>query len=330
MGVCISKEKLASAVSNAGGMGVIASVGLGDEFDSKNNNYVLKSAEALREIIRKTKQETQKPFAVNIMVALTNYESLCKVCAEENVSTIISGAGLPLRLPSYISNKKINLIPIVSSAKAARIIIKIWQKKYNRITDALIIEGPMAGGHLGFTQEELKKPKQLFDIIQEVKNLIKNEFPNFKIPVIAAGGIFSGKDIVSALHFGADGVQMATRFITTKECDANDEIKHLCLQAKENDIVIINSPVGLPGRVLRNKFVEKILSGAKITFKCPYKCLKTCRQDEANFCLAQALVNASKGNFDEGFVMPGANVYRLNTIVTVEELFRQLQVEACE
>ena len=328
MGVRISKASLTSEVSECGGMGVIASVGLGDEFESLDENYTNKSAEALRETIKETRQKTKKPFGVNIMVALSNYKSLCRVCDEEKVNAIISGAGLPLTLPSYITNKNIKLIPIISSAKAADLILKYWLKKYDRFPDAFVIEGPLAGGHLGFNKDELKNPKPLLEIVSGVKLLMNKDEKTKKIPLIAAGGIFTGKDILSALEVGAKGVQMATRFIATKECDAIDQIKQLCLNVKKEDVVIIDSPVGLPGRVLRNKFVDKILSGKKIKFECPYKCLRTCKQDEAQFCIAQALVEASKGNFEEGFIMPGSNVYRLNKIISVKELLEELRKEA--
>jgi len=328
MGVRISKANLTSAVSECGGMGVIASVGLGDEFESLNANYTKTSEKALRQIIKEVKKKTKRPFGVNIMVALSNYESLCKVCADEKVNAIFSGAGLPLKLPSFVEDKHIKLIPIISSARAADVILKYWTKRYNRIPDAFVVEGPLAGGHLGFSKDELRNPKSLFEIIREVKNLVNEDSNSKNTPVIAAGGIFTGKDILKVLKRGANGVQMSTRFIATNECDAPDELKQVCLNAKKEDVVIIDSPLGLPGRVLKNEFVERILQGEKIKFKCPYKCLKTCKRDEAQFCIAIALVNASRGNFKEGFVMPGSNVYRLNKIISVKELFEELREEA--
>lgn len=330
MGVRISKANLTAAVSECGGMGAIASVGLGDELESLNVNYANKSAEALRAVIRETKTKTDKAFAVNIMVALTNYESLCRVCSDEKVGAILTGAGLPLRLPAYVEDKNVKLIPIISSAKAADLIYRHWQKRYNKVPDGFVVEGPLAGGHLGFSREEINSSISIYKIVSDVKEAIRKLSSGRDVAIIAAGGIFTGKDIIKALAAGADGVQMATRFIATHECDAIDELKQACLNSKKDDVAIIDSPVGLPGRVLMNKFVEKILRGEKIKFRCPYKCLKTCKQNEAQFCLAMALVNASRGNFDAGFVMTGANVYKLDKIVTVKELFEQLRKEAYE
>jgi len=328
MGVRISKDKLASAVSECGGMGVIASVGLGGDLESMGSEYVKISENALRETIRKAKQKTKKPIAVNIMAVLSNYESLCKICEEENVDAIISGAGLPLKLPSYVTNKHIKLIPIISSPKAADLMTRSWDKKFNRLPDAFIVEGPLAGGHLGFKPEDIENPRPLTDIVKEVKDMLSKNEKYKNIPLIAAGGIFTGKDILEVMDAGADGVQMATRFIATDECDAPDSLKQACVDAKKEDIIVIQSPVGLPGRVLKSPFVEKILKGEKIKFNCPYKCLRTCKQGESQYCIALALTNASKGNFDEGFVMTGLNAYKINKIIPVKELFETLEKEA--
>ena len=327
MGVKISRSNLTAAVSECGGMGVIASVGLGDELGLLNE-YLRTETDALRWEIQETRKKTDKPFGVNIMVALTNYEKLCRVCDEEQVGAIFSGAGLPLKLPAYVKGSKTKLIPIVSGAKAADLILRYWIKKYDRVPDALVVEGPLAGGHLGFSEAEVAKPRPLGEILGEVlEALDKHDTPQ-PIPVIAAGGIFSGGDILQALEAGASGVQMGTRFIATDECDAPLELKQACLDAEADDVVVMMSPVGLPARILKNEFVAKIIRGEKIKFKCPYKCLKTCKQKEARYCIAQALVNASIAKFDGGFTMPGANVHKLTEIISVSELFRRLHTEA--
>ncbi|MCM8782350.1 MAG: nitronate monooxygenase family protein [Candidatus Omnitrophica bacterium] len=331
MGVRISKSSLASAVSNTGALGVIASVGLGDEKESEKD-YLRSSAEALRTEIIKTRTRTQRPFGVNIMVTLSNYDTLVKIAVEEKVDAIISGAGLPLKLPLYTKGSSTKLIPIVSSGRAANIVCEVWKKKYNLLPDAIVVEGPLAGGHLGFNKEELNNinnfslEKILIDVLEVIKQFERTY--KAQIPVVAAGGIFDGADIARMLKLGASGVQMATRFVCTYECDAALKFKEVFLNSKKEDIIIIDSPVGLPGRVIKNKFVERILKGEKIKFRCPYRCLKSCDVASVNYCIADALVNASKGNFEDGFAMCGANAYRINKIVPVKELVNELIKEA--
>lgn len=332
MGVRVSLHKLASAVSNEGCLGVIASVGLGEEAEYNNFSYEERSARALRDIITETKKRTNRPFGVNIMCALTNYDHLVKVCLSKGVSIIFSGAGLPLKLPALTKGYNIALVPIVSSNRAADIICRTWLRKYNRLPDAFVVEGPLAGGHLGFSFEELSSienfnlEKLVLDVLtvtRSYKSLSKTN-----IPVIAAGGVFDGKDIARMLKLGASGVQMATRFIGTYECDASDNFKKEVINSKKEDVIIIDSPVKMPGRVIKNKFVEKILRGKKINFNCSYQCLKTCEPEKTKYCIAKALVNAYRGNLKEGFVMAGANCYRINKLVSVKELIKELVEEA--
>jgi len=331
MGVRISKANLAAAVANEGGVGVIASVGLGDEELCKKD-YIKYSDIELRNQIRKARSMTKGYLGVNIMVALTNYENLVKTACEENIDLIISGSGIPMKLPSYVTNPKTKLLPIVSSGRAAEIICKAWGSKYNRLPDALVVEGPLAGGHLGFSMEELNKLEEysLEKLLQDVLKVVRNYELKFngKIPVIPAGGIFDGRDIAKLLKLGASGVQIATRFVCTEECDAALELKQAFIKARKEDITIIKSPVGLPGRVIRNKFVEDIEEGRRIKFDCPYKCLKTCDSETAPYCIANALVNASKGDLEHGFAMCGTNAYRVKKIVKVKELMKELTDEA--
>lgn len=331
MGVRVSTAKLAAAVSNTGAFGVIASVGLGEE-GRLDLSYEERSKLAFKELIREAKKLTKNAFGVNIMCALTNYDDLAKVAIEEEVGAIISGAGLPLHLPSLCNSSKTKLIPIISSGRAAELICKTWKKRYDVLPDALVLEGPLAGGHLGFKYSEVigDKIPVLEDLLAEVLNSItkyENDYSN-KIPVIVAGGIFTGKDIAKFLKLGASGVQIATRFVCTNECDVSDAYKDAYLNCSKDDIAVILSPVGLPARVIRNKFVERIESGEKIKFTCPYKCLKTCDPYAANYCIAQALVNAYRGNLKEGFVMCGVNAYRVRNIVTIRELLTQITEEA--
>jgi NAD(P)H-dependent flavin oxidoreductase YrpB (nitropropane dioxygenase family) len=331
MGVRVSTAKLAAAVSNEGAFGVVASVGLGEE-GRKNLTYEERSKLAFKEMIRETKKFTNNKFGVNIMYALTNYDDLVKVAIEEQVGAIISGAGLPLHLPALADNSSTKLIPIVSSARAADLILRAWVRRNQRLPDAFVVEGPLAGGHLGYSYSDVIDSEQILleDILREVLNLVKKyeSLHNKKIPVIAAGGIFTGKDIARMLKLGASGVQMATRFVCTEECDVSDKYKEAYLKCEKDDIIIILSPVGMPARVIKNKFVERIQKGEKIKFECPYRCLKTCDPFAANYCIAQALVNAYRGNLDSGFAMCGANAYRVKKVTTIKALLNELTEEA--
>jgi NAD(P)H-dependent flavin oxidoreductase YrpB (nitropropane dioxygenase family) len=331
MGVRVSASSLASAVSNEGGLGVIAAVGLGEDGADKENDFKVRSASAFTDSIRETRKMTKNPFGVNIMCALTNYDDLVGVAQKEEVGVIISGAGLPLRLPSLVKNNRTKLVPIVSSGRAAYIICSTWQRRYSRLPDAFVVEGPLAGGHLGYSREELddKEHFSLDNILQDVLGVAHAfEKNNIKIPVIAAGGIFDGKDIARVMRLGASAVQMATRFVCTHECDVSIKYKEAYLSAKEEDIVIIQSPVGMPGRVIRNDFVNRISRGERIDFGCAYKCLSTCDPKKVNYCIAKALLNASRGEMDKGFAMCGTNAWRINKIVSVKQLVAELVEEA--
>lgn len=327
MGVRISRSGLASAVASNGCVGTIASVGLGQYEDLPASQFVKVNNDALRAEIRKAKSLTKGIIAVNVMVVLSNYEELLKVCVEENVDIIICGSGLPLDLPKYVQGTKIKLIPIVSSVRAFAIICKKWKHHFNRMPDAVIIEGSKAGGHLGYSYNDIAEGKTtpIEQLVEELVAYVKTlEKP---IPVIAAGGVFTGADIVKFLRMGASGVQMATRFVCTDECDAHIDFKKAYVASKKEDIIIINSPVGLPGRVIKNEFVKRVQNGETIPFKCPYRCLKTCNPNLAPYCIAKVLGNASKGVLNESFVFAGANAYRCNEIVPVKTLISQLKEE---
>jgi len=327
MGVRVSKANLAVAVANEGCVGVIATVGLGKFEDYPGSQFVRVNDEALRQELRKAKSMTKGIIGVNVMFALSNYENLVSVAAEEGVDLIISGAGLPLDLPKFVIGKPTKLIPIVSSARALDIICRKWARQYKKAPDAVIVEGVKAGGHLGFGYDEVLSGKApaLDEILSEVIK-VANSFDQ-PVPVIAAGGIFDGKDIARVLKLGASGVQMATRFVCTDECDVHENFKLAYLKAKKEDITIIKSPVGMPGRVINNKFVEKIKRGETIPFKCMYKCLKSCNPQTAPYCIAKVLVNAAEGNLDEAFAFSGENSYRCNEIIPVKQLIAQLVEE---
>jgi NAD(P)H-dependent flavin oxidoreductase YrpB (nitropropane dioxygenase family) len=333
MGVRISKANLAAAVTNAGGLGTISSVGIGPVEGKNMAEYAPLNAAALADNIKLAKKLAHGgPIAVNMLVAQTDYALMSKACVTAGADMIVSGAGLPFMLPEYVKDTNLKLAPIVSSARAANIIAEKWHKRYSRLPDVFIVEGILAGGHLGFSFEELNhiEDHPLEKIVEDVIALTKEL--NLKygklIPVVAAGGIYTGADIVKYIKMGAAGVQMATRFVCTDECDASPEFKQAYLDAKKEDITIIHSPVGLPGRVIRNDFVKNVEKGNKVPFSCPYHCLITCIPTKVPYCIAKALLNAFAGKLEDGFAFCGANVYKCNKIVKVTELMQELVDEA--
>jgi NAD(P)H-dependent flavin oxidoreductase YrpB (nitropropane dioxygenase family) len=329
MGVRVSLSSLASAVAEQGGIGTISSIGLGDIEDSKHA-YERVSREALRTEIRKARSITRGHIAVNFMGVLSNVDDLITAAVQEGIKLIVFGAGLPAKLPALVDDDSVNLIPIVSSARVAEFILRSWDKRYQRTPEALILEGPLAGGHLGFSFEQLEQPEKfsLEILLPEILETIKPYEDRYarKIPVIAAGGIFTGTDIARMLSLGASGVQMATRFVCTKECGVSQEFKQSYLDAKEDDIVIIKSPVGMPGRAIYNQFLKN-LEAEPSKVKCPYRCLTACKVESAKYCIALALVNSYFGDVDRGLIFCGRNAYRCDKIVTVKELFAELLAE---
>jgi nitronate monooxygenase len=331
MGVGISLSGLASAVANEGGIGVIAAALIGMGEPDIYSNFQEANIRALRREIRKAREITKGVLGVNVMVVLTNFADMVKTAIEEKIDVIFSGAGLPLDMPKYLKDKcNTKLVPIISSGRAARLICVKWLSRFNYLPDAFVVEGPMAGGHLGFKAEDVDNPEfSLEKIVPEVIEAVRpfEEEHKRDIPVIAAGGIYTGEDISRFLKLGAAGVQMATRFVGTHECDADIGFKQSYIDAKKEDLVIIKSPVGLPGRAIRNKFIQDVDEGKKTPFKCPYHCVKTCSYKDSPYCIAFALINAKKGNLKNGFAFAGENAYRVDKIVSVKELIGSLLKE---
>lgn len=334
MGVGISLAGLASAVANQGGIGVISSVGLSMLHPIKGMRYRDANVKLLREEIRMARRLTDGVIGVNIMVALTDYDELVQCSVEEGADILFLGAGLPLRFakltPEQLRDTRTKFFPIVSTARAARLIFKSWVKNFQRIPDGVVVEGPLAGGHLGFKREQIDDPDfALEKVVPEVVAVADEYGAQFgmEVPVIAAGGIFTGADIRTFLALGARGVQMGTRFVATHECDASLKFKLAYVNSKKDDIVIIKSPVGLPGRAIRNQFIEDIDAGQRKPVKCPWKCLKTCDFRTTPYCIARALTNAQQGILDGGFAFSGANAYRITDIISVKELFETLKAE---
>jgi len=333
MGVGISLSGLASAVANEGGIGVIASVGIA-MLSAEMRNVRKQNIEKLKSEIRKAKTMTDGIIGVNIMVALTDFAKLVMVSFEAEADIVFLGAGLPLRIPQIVTPERLRegktkTAVIVSSDRAAAIVLRSWAK-YDCVPDALVVEGPMAGGHLGFKKAQIDDSQYSLEaILPGVIAAVKPFEDRFgkEIPVIAAGGIYTGADIRKYLDLGAGGVQMATRFVTTHECDADIKFKEAFLAARKEDITIIQSPVGLPGRAINNAFLKDVKAGQKKPFHCPWKCLATCDFRTAPYCIAQALVNAQQGNLDDGFVFAGANAYRATEITSVHEIFKSLTEE---
>lgn len=331
MGIGVSLANLASSVANEGGIGVISAAGAG-MFEWKTRDFNLNNIEELKNEIRKAKKMTDGILGVNIMVALTNFGDLVEASIEEGIDIIFAGAGLPLNLPKYLKgNTHTKLVPIISSARAAKLIVKKWVKSYGYYPDAFVLEGPEAGGHLGFKLDQINDKNYSLDKLQDEVldelNRISEEAGIDSIPLIVGGGIYTGKDIKKFLDNGAAGVQMATRFVTTFECDASDGFKQTYIDAKKEDIIIINSPVGLPGRAISNKYLVDVENGLKQPFKCPYDCIITCKREDAPYCISLALMNAKKGKMNNGFAFAGSNAYKANKIISVKSLIDNLKNE---
>jgi len=335
MSVGISLSGLASAVANEGGIGVIGTAGIGMLEPDFITNFREANTRALRKEIRKAKEMTNGIIGVNIMVALSDFDELLLVAVEEGVDLVFVGAGLLLKSPKTLSlerSRKVEtkIVPIVSSARAAKIIFQSWARNYNHVPDAVVVEGPLAGGHLGFKKEQIDNPGYVLEkILLDVASVIKpfEQLFSEKIPVIAAGGIYTGADIYKYIQLGASGVQMATRFVATCECDACIKFKEAYVECRNKDIVIIDSPVGMPGRAIQNKFLDDVSAGIKKPFKCPWKCLKTCDFRKVQYCINLALTSAKRGNLEDGFAFAGANAYRIDKIIPVKELIETLLIE---
>ncbi len=335
MGVRVSTSALASAVANCGAAGTIASVGLPPD-TAENRADVPKSCrEHLQIEIRKARELSDGVIGVNIMVALSNYEDIVRTTVKEGADFIISGAGLPLRLPEYTEGSTIKLIPLISSARAAEIIFKTWTRRYDRLPDALVVEGPLSGGHIAAHSVEDLKAGRLTDLETTLKEVFEVVDKYAKpagadIPVIAAGGIFDGKDVARFLKLGAKGVQIGSRFVATHECSAAKEFKQLYLDSDEKDLLYIQSPVGMPAKVIRTKFIEEMLAGGRRPISCNYICLRTCDPNAVPYCIAKALIDAVEGDIDNAVVFASSYIGRIDKIVSVKEMIDEITREAAE
>lgn len=339
MGIGISRSKLAGNVAKEGGIGVISTAQIGFDEPDFETNTLKANLRALEKHIKKAKEISNGNgiVAINIMSVTNFYKENVEKAIESGIDLIISGAGIPKELPKLVEGTNVKIAPIVSSARCATLMIKMWAKQ-NHIPDMIVVEGPEAGGHLGFSIKELEEDnkKDIYTIVKEVVKVVKEvekEY-NKKIPVIAAGGIYSGKDIVKAFESGASGVQMATRFVATEECDADIKYKEAYIKANMSEIEIVQSPVGMPGRAIKNKFIEEVekrkKEGIKGTDKKCLGCIKTCKPLDTPYCITRALINAVKGNIDNGLLFVGSNAYKIKEITTVHNLINELVKEIKE
>ncbi|MGL5348501.1 MAG: NAD(P)H-dependent flavin oxidoreductase [Peptostreptococcaceae bacterium] len=328
MGVGVSRSSLAGAVAKAGGIGVLSCAHIGYDEDDFETNTLNANLRALKKHILKAKENCVDGLVgVNIMVAIENYELFVKEAINAGVDLIISGAGLPSKLPAFAKGSKVKIAPIVSSAKAANLILKMWDKKENATADLIVVEGPKAGGHLGYNSESLKNIDDIdYDKeFQEILKIAKNygDKYNMNIPVIAAGGISSSDDVEKYINLGASGVQIGTRFVATHECDAHENFKMSYINSNEDNIKIVKSPVGLPGRAIKNAFIENVENNRPAITKC-YNCLVPCNPKNTPYCISEALINAVKGDIDNGLLFCGSDAYKIDKISSVKEVIEEL------
>lgn len=329
MGVGISLGNLAGAVANEGGVGIISSAQIGYREPDFDQNTIEANKRAIHSEYKKARAiAPEGVIGFNIMVAMKHYEEYVKEVVKTGADLIISGAGIPTELPALVEGSDIKIAPIVSTDKSAKVVLKYWDKKYNRTADMVVIEGPKAGGHLGFHKDQLEEFEDtVYD--REIQAMIETihsyeEKYGCNIPVVVAGGIENAKQADHAIELGADGIQVATRFVTTVECDADIRYKVAYLNAKEEDIVIVKSPVGMPGRAIRNPFMARVMSGEKVTPASCRRCLRKCNPAEIPYCITEALINAAKGNVDDALLFCGAYAYKAQEIETVKSVIQSL------
>ncbi len=331
MGVGVSLGNLAGHVARCGGMGVISTANPGYAEPDFWQNPGTANLRALTAEIRKAKEIAggRGMVAINAMVATTRYAETVAAAIAAGVDAVISGAGLPLELPGISGASQVALAPIVSSAKAANTICKMWHRRFSRMPDFVVVEGPMAGGHLGFSKEEADHPRPLEELVAEVCAALEPWHTQYglKIPVFAAGGVFDGADIARMQAAGAAGAQIATRFIATRECDASAAYKQRMVDARAEDVRIVKSPVGMPGRALYSPLIQRLETGGRIPPARCAKCLVPCNPTVTPYCITHALIEAVKGNWEDGLFFCGTNVGRIQSITTVQALLQQLTTE---
>jgi NAD(P)H-dependent flavin oxidoreductase YrpB (nitropropane dioxygenase family) len=339
MGVRVSGGSLAGHVAKCGGVGIVAAAGIGlNSPFYDGTNYLQAEPEAFKaELAKAYAIAPDGVIGVNVMVALSDFETLVQASIEGGAKIIICGAGLPMTLPELTAHApEVALVPIVSSVRAAQLIAKKWDRAYHRLPDAVVVEDPdTAGGHLGEKLENIGTGDyDQYATVRGVKEFFRNEY-NSDVPVIAAGGVWDRADLLHALEQGADGVQMASRFVATVECDASDEFKQMYLDCRKEDIGLIMSPAGLPGRAILKNQEQIVLFDQIHGTDCGNGCLKKCTYKESGerFCIVKALDRAQRGDVETGLVFCGTNAWKADRITTVQEIFDELfageEVIAC-
>ncbi|MEO5365040.1 MAG: nitronate monooxygenase family protein [Magnetococcus sp. WYHC-3] len=331
MGVRVSAHRLAAAVANEGGVGIVATVALSlaSRHYVKGKDYFRANKLALADELQWAREKSPRGIiGTNCMVAISDFEDMVRTSVTHGAQMIISGAGLPLRLPEFAAERpEVALLPIVSSLRAARLIAKRWHKSYRRLPDAIVYEDPnTAGGHLGVARRELYGPEHATHrVVPELAEWARRDYGD-EIPIISAGGIWDRADIDRVMALGARGVQMASRFICTHECDAADSYKQVFIDARERDLVIVDSPAGLPGRAIKTAFVKSLFSGGEVSTRCIATCLQEClcRDQDQAFCIASALHRAQQGDMETGLVFTGTNAVRHTHISSVHDIFLEL------
>jgi NAD(P)H-dependent flavin oxidoreductase YrpB (nitropropane dioxygenase family) len=329
MGVGVSLNGLAAAVANEGGVGVISVAGLGLLYPEYKSTYFEKCIYGLREEVRKAREKTRGVVGVNIMVALSNFADMVRTAVEEKIDVIFAGAGLPLDLPSFLkADSPTRLVPIVSSSRAARLICEKWSAGYGYLPDAIVVEGPKAGGHLGFRREQIEDENfSLEHLIPQVVEVAQSYADRKDIPVIAAGGISTGEDRARFMALGASAVQMGSIFVPTEECDAAEEFKKVYIDSHAGDMRIIQSPVGMPGRAFDGEFIRSVARGREKPRSCPFHCIKTCDYTQSPYCIIKALYNAARGNMKKGYAFAGGNAHLADRIRSVREVVEKLRAD---
>lgn len=328
MGVGISLGGLAGAVAKEGGIGIISAAQIGfrePDFDRNPREANLRAMKTEYDKARSLAPEGVIGF--NIMVAMRGYEEYVRAAIDAGADLIISGAGLPTDLPRIAGESGVKLAPIVSTEKSAQVILKYWDKKYHRIPDLLVIEGPKAGGHLGFHLGEIEEFQKKYDEeVTKILAVVKGYEYRYAqhIPTALAGGISDRAAADHAFSLGADAIQVATRFVTTEECDADIRYKEAYVNAKESDIVIVKSPVGMPGRAIRNAFIRRVEAGEQIPHSPCHGCLHKCDPSAIPYCITDALIHAAKGEIDEALLFCGADAWKADRIETVKEVIDSL------
>lgn len=331
MGIGISLGGLAGAVALEGGIGIISAAQIGyrePDFDTDTKEANLRAIKKEYEKARNIAPEGVIGF--NLMVAMRHYEDYVRAAVETGADLIVSGAGLPVDLPGLVGDADVKLAPIVSTEKSAKVILKYWDKKYKRVPDLLVIEGPHAGGHLGFAREKLTEFDDFSVYAKEVEKILavaKNYEEQYgkKIPVALGGGIDTPEAARDAFLLCVDAVQVATRFVTTEECDADNRYKNAYLEAKKEDIIIVKSPVGMPGRAINNDLIRRVAAGERIPHSPCHRCLHRCNPAQIPYCITDALIHAAKGELEDALLFCGANAYKADRIETVKEVMDDLK-----